>query len=76
MDAIAEEYKKSTGLHGKPRQFSADANRARVSVKKAIDFAIRQIKQQSPGLSDHFQKYVSTGSSLTYRDTTIPWTTA
>jgi len=66
-----------TGLAGRDRQARANAERARISVTKALRTAIGRIAAHQPALGEHLQRSVRTGSFCAYDpDPSIPvtWT--
>jgi hypothetical protein len=70
---IEDQLKSAQDLHGMPRKFSDRRETARVSVKKAIQYAINSIRPEIPALADHLREHVVTGASLTYRDCDTRW---
>jgi predicted ATPase len=66
VDAITDELRRSVGLGGRDRQMLSPAERARVSVTKAIKAAVRAIARESPSLGEHLQASIRTGSFCSY----------
>ena len=66
LDALVEELARAAGLGGRERRSSSAAERARVSVTKAIRTAIRMIERESPLLADHLDSAIRTGRFCTY----------
>ena len=50
LDAVLDELRRASGLGGRSRSFGDDAERARVSVHKAIKRALRMITEVDPVL--------------------------
>ena len=65
MDALTEELLREAGLGGRDRALPSPAERARVSVTKAIRKAVRTIAGQCPALGDHLAASVRTGTAPT-----------
>lgn len=66
IDALTTELTQALGLGGRDRAVASPAERARVSVTKAIRSAIRAIDQHSPGLAEHLRASVRTGQFCSY----------
>ena len=66
LDLLTQEVARAVGLRGRDRAFSSPAERARISVTKAIRTAIRLIGRQSPGLAAHFEASIHTGRFCSY----------
>ena len=66
LDLLTQELARAVGLRGRDRAFSSPAERARISVTKAIRTAIRLIGRQSPGLAAHFEASIHTGRFCSY----------
>ncbi|MGC2109397.1 MAG: hypothetical protein WA655_07760 [Candidatus Korobacteraceae bacterium] len=73
LELIREHVKVDTGRGGRRRRFSDDVEKARTSVTKAINRAIRSIRQQDNAIADHLQTNIATGAELVYRDASTPW---
>lgn len=65
-DALAHELSAAFGLGGRARAASSPAERARVSVTKAIRLVLRRIDQYSPDLGAHLNATVHTGTFCVY----------
>jgi tetratricopeptide (TPR) repeat protein len=65
-DLLIGELARATGLRGRDRGFASPAERARISVTKAIKTAIRLIDRQCPALAEHLQASVQTGRFCCY----------
>jgi tetratricopeptide (TPR) repeat protein len=65
-DVLVGELARAVGLRGRTRDFPAPAERARVSVRKAITTAITLIATQSPELAAHLQASIHTGRFCSY----------
>jgi non-specific serine/threonine protein kinase len=66
MDALTEELLREAGLGGRNRAVPSPAERARVSVTKAIRKAVRTTARQCPALGDHLAASVRTGRYCSY----------
>ena len=64
--ALLDEVAAATGLGGRPRRFSSDGERARVSVRKAIATALHRIEAADPALARLLQGTVRTGAVCRY----------
>ncbi len=63
---LIEELAAVTGLGGRTRNFADAAERARISVGKAIRRAIAQVTAVDPVIGDHLRSYVRTGMRCCY----------
>jgi hypothetical protein len=78
LDAIAAELGRATGLGGRDRRAASAAERARLSVTRAIRSAIVRVGEQSPALEQHLTDTVHTGVYCSYtpdRRVSIAWVT-
>ena len=66
IDVITGELARAVGLGGRDRRAPSPAERARVSVTKAIRSAIRAIAQHHPDLGAHLAAAVRTGRLCSY----------
>jgi tetratricopeptide (TPR) repeat protein len=66
MDALTQELLRGAGLGGRNRTLPSPAERARVSVTKAIRKAVTMIARQCPALGDHLAASVRTGRYCSY----------
>ena len=66
LDAIADELAGAVGLGGRDRRPGSAAERARVSVTKAIRTAIRRIDEHDPALSELLDRSIRTGTFCRY----------
>jgi hypothetical protein len=66
LDLLTGELARAVGLRGRDRTFSSSAERARISVTKAIRTAIKLIDKQSPDLAAHFEASIQTGRFCSY----------
>ena len=64
--ALTRELAAAVGLGGRDRVASSAAERARVSVTRAIRAAMARIREQSPALADHLDATVRTGTFCSY----------
>jgi hypothetical protein len=66
IDAISHELASAAGLGGRDRGMPSPAERARVSVTKAIRGAVRAIAADCPELGRHLEAAVHTGRLCSY----------
>jgi tetratricopeptide (TPR) repeat protein len=66
IDAISEQLAAAVGLGGRDRRAASEAERARVSVTKALKSAIRRIATQDAELGEHLAHSVKTGTFVAY----------
>jgi len=66
LDAVTSELAGAVGLHGRDRRAASPAERARVSVTKAIKAAIARIAEHDADLGDHLTRAVRTGTFCVY----------
>jgi len=66
VDALTSEVERSLGLGGRDRGMSSPAERARVSVTKAIKAAVRTVSEDCPALGEHLATSIRTGRFCSY----------
>ncbi len=66
IDVVTQELAQAAGLGGRDRTFSSPAERARISVTKAIRTAIKLIGNQCPELAAHLEESIQTGRFCSY----------
>jgi tetratricopeptide (TPR) repeat protein len=66
IDALTSELRRSMGLGGHDRGMPSPAERARVSVTKAIKAAVRSISPECPALAEHLSESIRTGRFCSY----------
>jgi hypothetical protein len=66
VDALTRELARAAGLGGRDRRLPSPAERARVSVTKAIRTAIAAIERHHPALAAHLASSVRTGRLCRY----------
>jgi hypothetical protein len=66
IDVLTGELASAVGLGGRDRETASPAERARVSVTKAIQTALRSIGRESPELADHLAESIQTGRFCSY----------
>jgi hypothetical protein len=66
IEALTIELERALGLGGRDRGMTSPAERARVSVTKAIRAAQRAISNECPGLGEHLAVSVRTGRLCSY----------
>jgi len=65
-DFLARELAAALGLRGRHRRAGSPAERARVSVTRAIRAALRRVQEQSPALGTHLERTIHTGTYCSY----------
>jgi hypothetical protein len=65
-DFLVRELAQAVGLHGRDRKAASAAERARVSVTRAIRSSLARIGEESPELGKHFERTVRTGTFCVY----------
>jgi hypothetical protein len=74
IEQLTAELSRAVGLGGRKRQRS-DAERARVSVKMAMERALVEIERRLPELARHFRLFLTTGHLVCYNpQPPIDWT--
>ncbi|MGH3043029.1 MAG: hypothetical protein ACRDNG_15070, partial [Gaiellaceae bacterium] len=63
---LVRELAGALGLGGRRRREGSSAERARVSVTRAIRAAIARIAEQSPALGEHLERTIRTGTFCSY----------
>lgn len=66
LDFLADELARAVGLRGRDREVASPAERARISVTKAIKTAIRLVEGHSPALGKHLAASIRTGRLCCY----------
>jgi hypothetical protein len=66
IDQLVEELRAATGLGGRARRASSDADRMRIAVTRRIRAAIEQLGKLHPALGDHLERSVRTGFACCY----------
>lgn len=77
VDVLTEHLTQAAGFGGRGRRVASQAERARVTVTKAIRGALRRIALQDAQLGAHLEVSVHTGSFCSYRpdpESRITWT--
>jgi tetratricopeptide (TPR) repeat protein len=64
---ILDELRRNTGLGGRPRQTSPEAERARVNVTRALRATLDQIALRAPKAGAHLQASIRTGGTCRYQ---------
>jgi hypothetical protein len=67
IDETVEHYAPTIGLGGKSRKFNQDDEKARSSVKKAINRACEKISKECASLARHLTICIETGYSCSYK---------
>ncbi|HEX6246223.1 MAG TPA: hypothetical protein VFZ64_00010 [Nocardioidaceae bacterium] len=65
-DHLLAELARAFGLGGRGRTSSSGSERARVSVTRAMRYALKRIAEQHPVLADHLARTVRTGTYCAY----------
>ncbi|WP_306205013.1 hypothetical protein [Actinoplanes sp. RD1] len=71
--ALLDELRRATGLGGRGRRPSAEAERARVGVTRAVRTAIERIETVAPLAGAHLRASVRTGAMLRYQPGPVRW---
>jgi hypothetical protein len=66
LDALTAELAGAVGLGGRDRPTSSSAERARISVTRAIRSAVDRLRAESPALGRHLEATVRTGTYCAY----------
>jgi hypothetical protein len=66
IDFLTRELAQAVGLGGRDREVTSPAERARISVTKAIKKAITLISKESPALASHLEASIHTGRFCRY----------
>ena len=66
LEAVTNELAAGLGLGGRDRHMASSAERARVSVTKAVRAAIKRIDAVVPELGDHLSASIRTGAFCSY----------
>jgi tetratricopeptide (TPR) repeat protein len=66
LDLVSTELSRAVGLGGRDRRAASAAERARVSVTRALRSAIASIEEQHPDLGRHLATAVRTGTHCRY----------
>jgi len=75
IDFLASELAAAVGLGGRDRRAASNAERARVSVTRAIKATLERIAEHSPSLGRHLRATVRTGTFCAYEpDPRVPVT--
>jgi tetratricopeptide (TPR) repeat protein len=78
MQFLADQLSAAVGLGGRDRTTAAPAERARVSITKAVKIALARIRAHSPALAGHLDATIHTGTFCCYTPdprTPITWDT-
>jgi non-specific serine/threonine protein kinase len=77
VDLLTEQLAQAVGLGGRDRRALSDAERARVTVTKAIRAGVQRIANLDADLGAHLEVSIRTGSFCVYRPdpgSAITWT--
>src|SRR5258708_2908755 len=66
MQFLADELSAAVGLGGRDRSAGSPAERARVSITKAVKIALARIRAHSPALAGHLDATIHTGTFCCY----------
>lgn len=74
--ALIDELRKATGLGGRTRRMTDEAERARKAVSGRIRQAMAAIRASHPALADHLEQSITTGTFCSYSpEEETPWET-
>ncbi len=65
-DFLVRELSRAVGLHGRDRRAASTSERARVSVTRAVRQAIVRVGEHHPGLGEHLDRTIRTGTYCAY----------
>jgi uncharacterized membrane protein len=75
IDFLAQELTSAVGLGGRARRAGSPAERARVSITRAIKVALRKLTEHHPALGQHLTTTIKTGAYCSYMpDSRLPIT--
>jgi hypothetical protein len=66
-DAVLDELRRATGLGGRPRSITVEAERARVNVTRTLRAAIDRIAAEAPQAAAHLDASLRTGRFCRYQ---------
>jgi len=66
MQFLTGQLAAAVGLGGRDRTAGSPAERARVNITKAVKIALSRIRAHSPGLADHLDATIHTGTFCSY----------
>ena len=66
LDFLTHELASAVGLGGRARRVGSPAERARVSITRAIKIALRKISEHHPALGQHLATTIKTGTYCSY----------
>jgi hypothetical protein len=72
-DEIESRLKQSFDIHHRPRVFSDDNEKARISITRALKRAYNKIRLQAPKTARHMESNIKTGSEFVYLDNSLSW---
>jgi hypothetical protein len=75
LEALTDQLRQATGLGGRSRRASSNADRIRVAVTRRIRAAIAQIEKHHPPLGAHLAAKIHTGYFCSYGPGGVPWQT-
>jgi hypothetical protein len=74
LDFLLSELAAATGLGGRPRRSTSDAERARKAVAGRIADTLRRLDALHPSLAKHLRNSIRTGTFCSYRpERPTPW---
>jgi tetratricopeptide (TPR) repeat protein len=79
LDALVDQIESATGLHGRPRAFTTQAERARTAVRKAIKRVVDEIDAGDPVVAGVLRSTITTGTTCVYSpagDDPVTWSIA
>ncbi len=68
-DALVAELRRATGIGGRPRQQTAEAERARVNATRALGTVLSRLETEAPLTAAHLRASLRTGSHFRYQPT-------
>ncbi len=65
-DYLVQELSRAVGLGGRGRRAASSSERARVTVTRALRYALARIGEHHPELAEHLEQAVNTGTYCSY----------
>ena len=66
MEALVRELSRAVGIRGRRRRAASGSERARISVRKAIKYAVDRIEENTPSLARLLSLTIATGNFCSY----------
>jgi hypothetical protein len=72
LELLRDELARGVGLGGRNRRSASAVERARVNVQKRLRGVVKRIGDGLPELAAHLEKYIKTGTYVSYRPSSRP----